>query len=443
MKSKKRRIAMTGATGLLGRNLIFELLKRHLSRLEELEIFVFGRADSLGVSLQDRLRRILLSDGFAYLGIRQDLYEPLLSRLSTVIRCVELDFDCENHGLAGPSLQELQARPIDWFFHLAGLTDFRSTPGAVAALRRVNVEGTHRLLALLSDISVREFCYVSTAYVCGGASGRIQPGVVNPSAQFRNPYERSKFEAEMLVRQFAARTGTRCRYFRPSTICGRLLEPPWGAVCKFDVFYAWAAFLLRLKRQQTGIWDAAEPGELDLRICYNRASGLNIVPADYAAKVICSVCEQGDAGESYHLVNNAETAHELYIPQMVRAVGVAGVTQVSRIPEDQNRQEKFYYKSVGASYTPYITCEEMRFDAANLQQVLSRDGLSCPAVGRREFALLMAYAIEHDFGLKNSPRVSPPEPSQEFAARKAGAGSQRPSRRTVTSSSRRMAASFR
>jgi len=435
MDSSKRRIGLTGATGLLGRNLLFELIRRHLPRLHELEIFVFGRADEFGVPLHDRVRRILISDGCAYLGIRNALSEPFLARLSSVIRCVEMDFDREDYGLVGPLLLDLKSRPMDWFFHVAGLTDFRSTPGAVASLRRVNVEGTRRVLDLISELQVREFCYVSTAYACGDASGPIQPDLVNPSAQFRNPYEQTKLEAEIQVRRFAARSSTRCRYFRPSAICGRLLEQPRGAICKFDVFYAWAAFLLRLKRKQAGISDAADPGVLDMRICYNRASGLNIVPADFAAKVMCSVCEQDDPGESYHLVNNAETPHELYIPQMLRTIGVSGVTHVPRIPEDQNGQEKLYYKSVGAFYTPYITCGEMRFDAGNLQHVLSRDGLSCPAIGHREFALLMAYAKLHDFGLQVPP--------QEFAARNAGAGSPPPSLPRVTSSrSPRMAVSL-
>src|SRR5271154_3984041 len=120
MDSSKRRIGLTGATGLLGRNLLFELIRRHLPRLHELEIFVFGRADEFGVPLHDRVRRILISDGCAYLGIRNALSEPFLARLSSVIRWVEMDFDREDYGLVGPLLLDLKSRPMDWFFHVAG-----------------------------------------------------------------------------------------------------------------------------------------------------------------------------------------------------------------------------------------------------------------------------------------------------------------------------------
>ena len=426
MSGSKYTVAMTGATGLLGRNLLFELIRRHRQKLDELEIIVLGRGEGPGTSLWPRLRRILISDGFSYMSVPVEERRELLAQLAGVIRCVDLDLGDGDAVVRAGQLEKFRGHSIDCFFHLAGVTDFRSTPEAACTLQRVNVEGTRRVLESVSRLGVGEFCYVSTAYVCGDAEGRIYPSVLNEAARFRNAYERSKFEAELMVRSFGTRTGTRIRIFRPSTICGRLQEHPLGATCKFDVFYAWAAFFLRLKQKLAAEPGAAEPGRLDVRICYSTSSGLNIVPVDYAARVMCAVCEQNDPGESYHLVNDAETPHAWYIAEMLRTVGVTGVRHVQEIPETPNRQERLYYKSVGAFYTPYITCPEMRFDTASVEMVQTREGLQCPSIGPREFAVLMAYAREQNFGLRENLHAgipcSPPK-IPALAARNMASGS--------------------
>jgi nucleoside-diphosphate-sugar epimerase len=314
-----------------------------------------------------------------------------------------LDFSSGESRIAAAELKQLQSNPIDWFFHLAGLTDLRTTSFAEAALQRINVEGTRLLLQLASQLQIREFSYVSTAYVCGNTTGTIPPDRLNASQGFRNPYERTKFAAELLVREFADMTGTRCRYFRPSVICGRLIEKPWGAVSRFEVLYSWAAFFLRLGRKLAEPESPPHSCELKVRIRYDRRGGLNIVPVDYVAKVLYLVCDQEDAGSSYHLVNELDTPHELYIPQMLEAVGVTGVTHVDKVPSNKNAIEKLYYRSVGAIYTPYLTSAPAVFDTTNLRPLLDRVGLECPPVNKKALASLMAYAVERDFGLSLRP----------------------------------------
>ena len=127
------------------------------------------------------------------------------------------------------------------------------------------------------------------------------------------------------------------------------------------------------------------------------------MPVDYVARVIYLVCEHNDPGESYHLANTIETPHEFYIPRMLQAVGVSGVTRVDRVPDDKNSLEELYYKSVGALYTPYITCEPMCFDTENLRHLSNRFGLSCPKLDEEALGVLMGYARDRNFGLKLRP----------------------------------------
>jgi len=382
---------LTGATGLLGRNLLFEIVKQNLSRLNRLEILVLGRSSKSDGALRERVRGILASDEFDSLRLSADARELLLSR---VIKCVDMDFSSGDLRIAPAARKTLEASPIDWFFHSAGLTDLRHNRSAEDALERINVEGTRLLLCLASQLQIGEFCYVGTAYACGNATGMIAPDYTDPSRGFRNPYERSKLAAEVLVREFARKTGTRCRYFRPSTICGRLIEEPLGAISKFEMFYSWTAFFVRMMRKS-----APHSRKLNMRLCYTRGRGLNIVPVDYVAKVMYLVCDQRDPSTNYHLVNEMDMLHEVYTSQMLEAIGVTGVTSVEQVPGEKNALEELYYRSVGAVFTPYVTSAPMTFDTTNLQPLLKSSGFKCPQMNQKALGSLMVYAIEREFGL--------------------------------------------
>lgn len=62
------RIAMTGATSLLGRNLFFEIIKQNTSDLENLEIIVLGKEKN-GKNLS---RRIKLLNPFIIIRLAKD-----------------------------------------------------------------------------------------------------------------------------------------------------------------------------------------------------------------------------------------------------------------------------------------------------------------------------------------------------------------------------------
>jgi len=115
-----------------------------------------------------------------------------------------------------------------------------------------------------------------------------------------------------------------------------------GTTPKFDVFYSWAGFFLRAKIHALGdrADKYADPWSCDCRIAYNIASGLNIVPVDFAAKVIYEICVHDYPGVSYHLVNEAHTPHSTYIPFMLNSIGVVGTSVVSQQPSNLNEFEK-------------------------------------------------------------------------------------------------------
>lgn len=403
------RIVITGATGLIGRNLLFEVIKQNLGSLDELEIVILGRG-ARGADIRQRISEIIMNDGLEYMSLKDQDVGKLEKFCKTGIRGMNMTLEGDGLGISPDDIEELNSTPIDIFFHLAALTDLRDTPAVEKMLKKINVDGTRKVLEMLSSLNkVVEFCYVGTAYSCGSATGRVSPDKIDLDQKFRNPYEKSKLEAEIMVRDFSRRTGIKCRYFRPSVTCGRLMEPVLGAINKFDVFYAWAGFFLQMKLKQLN--DPArryeEPVNVDLGICYNQKSGLNIVPVDYVAKVMYQVCAQKDPGESYHLVNDTETPHSLYIPIMLDKLKITGTRHMSGKPGGKNRFESLYYKTAGKVFSPYITSDPIHFDTDNLRDVLVRSGLSCPPIDNKTFSILMDYAKERDFGFDlGGPKAS-------------------------------------
>jgi thioester reductase-like protein len=228
------------------------------------------------------------------------------------------------------------------------------------------------------------------------------PDYINLNQEFRNPYELSKLEAEIQSRNFAKDTGIKFRCFRPSTIGGRLIEAPLGMIHKFDVFYGYAASWFYIKMGLIPHYDErySFPVSLDAAVCYNVNSGLNIVPADYAAKVMYEVCMHNHSDESFHLVNNTETPHDVCINAIFETFNIQGVRVVDKIPSKLNRVESFYYKTAGKIFTPYLVSEPMLFNTVNLSDMLMKANLCCPRVDKDRFMILIDYAKEYDFGIK-------------------------------------------
>jgi len=242
------RLIITGATGLLGRNLVFEFIRKHIDAPGDLRIIALGRPSG-NIALQDRLRNIVLTDGADYTGIER----PALGRFfDERVSCVHADLDAQDLALTPQDRRALKRRPIDLFIHAAALTDLRAAPSVARTLHHTNVEGTRGVLKLVSELDVEEFFYIGSAYCAGAVHGTVAPDSRCADSEFRNPYERTKLEAEEVTREYARQTGLSCRTFRPSVICGRLMAPPIGATCKFDTFYVLGAFLLWLKSRITG-----------------------------------------------------------------------------------------------------------------------------------------------------------------------------------------------
>ena len=402
------RFALTGGTGLLGRNLLFEILKQNLNNLDKITIFFFGRGKD-DSPFEKRILEIICDDGSYYLGFSPEtLPLALKKQIFSAIIPVEFDLAKGNLGINPADFDKLKKEPIDYFYHLAAMTDFRSGAAVEEKLEKINVEGTKKICSLIENLNVKEVIYISSAYACGSKTGLVKPDYTDVNEIFRNPYEKTKLKAEIYFRDFSSTKKIKWRVFRPSTICGRLIEQPIGATNKFDVFYAWAAFFLRLKLKAINSLERiySEPFQISIRIHFNPKGGLNIVPADYAAKILYSVCLKNLPSNYFHLANNAQTPNQLYGDLIFKTFNISGFSYVLTEPEDKNKIEEIYYRTVGGLFTPYGISEEIIFDTENLKNTQERKKLFCPPVDKENFQKLIDFAKEKLFGLTKENQVT-------------------------------------
>jgi nucleoside-diphosphate-sugar epimerase len=151
--------------------------------------------------------------------------------------------------------------------------------------RAVNVAGTRRALELAEQCAarggLRRFAHVSTAYVAGDHRGVFGEGDLDVGQGFHNTYERSKWEAERVVREHSERLPI--QIFRPSIVVGDELT---GWTASFNVIYsplrAYASGRLRL-------------------LPARRSAPVDVVPVSYVASAILGLAG-AEAGRTFQLV---------------------------------------------------------------------------------------------------------------------------------------------
>jgi long-chain acyl-CoA synthetase len=266
------RIVITGATGFLGAQLVRVLLERypdaHLSLLVR---------DKRGLSGRDRMAALVP--------------QPAMERIETLSGDVSLP----RCGLSEQDYASL-ANSTTRVIHSAATVRFDQP---LDEARRINVEGTRNILDFASEARragcLRSLAYVGTAFVAGDRSGLVRETELQAGQEFRNTYERTKFEAETLVRaQLDSIPGV---ILRPSIIVG---DSRTGVTSSFKTLY-WPLkiYARRLWRTVPGFPDAV----------------VDVVPVDFVAEAAARLTfEERAFGRTVHLCagpQGSATLHEI------------------------------------------------------------------------------------------------------------------------------------
>jgi thioester reductase-like protein len=253
---------VTGYPGFIGKRLVRRLVEE---------------------ALRDASRLVLLVQPKNAKAARDDLGALGAERAEVV----EGDVEQMHLGLSGAEWKAL-ARDVTDVWHLAART--RLSAGTSGELRRVNVEGTRNVLELARGARrLWRFNHFSTAYVSGERVGVILEDELAMGQRFHNPYEETKYQAELLVRR--AQSELPATIYRPSIVVG---DSRTGEIDRFEGPYALAILLV------------ASPLAVPLPLPGDAVAPLNVVPVDFVVDAAISIGRNpAGAGKTVHLVDPA------------------------------------------------------------------------------------------------------------------------------------------
>jgi len=181
-------LLVTGATGHVGHAVV-----RALAARRPLVLLVRPGRDE---GARERVARLFPGDGEASPRVRAAL-------AAGDVEVVEGDVSEPGLGLVAAARARLAAT-LGGIVHLAARTDFAS--GDAADYRPANVDGT-RHVAELALAAGCPLVHASTHAVAGDRAGTIAEDDLDVGQGFHNGYERSKLEAEVLLRGLGAERG--------------------------------------------------------------------------------------------------------------------------------------------------------------------------------------------------------------------------------------------
>lgn len=361
---------VTGYPGFVGKRLVPALLARH--REARCYVLVQERAQA---EAQAELARL----------------PPVASGRVTLLNGDIVDMHL---GLSSSEYRTLTQEVTD-VFHLAALYHLRADSHS---MQQVNVDGTRNLLELAADMKqLRRFNHMSTSVVSGTRTGVIEEDELDCGQRFRSPYEKTKFEAELLVQ--SARDTLPISVYRPSIVVG---DSRTGAIDRFDGPYHLAILLV------------TSPVAVPLPLPGSGVAPLNVVPVNFVVDAMLHIAhDERGVGRTFHLVDpNPMSARRVYetiaektgkrIPPIRLSYKLADRLLQIPVLERLLREERAAIASVNhlAIYT-----------SSNTQELLDGTGVRCPRL-TTYLDRLISYVQEFFEERKNRPEAEPPDPLQ-------------------------------
>jgi thioester reductase-like protein len=362
-------VLITGTTGFVG----MELLARYLERSDRRVVTLVRAPD-------DRAAQARVD------GVLANLFGSESDQLRGRVRAHAADLTAPGLGLA-PELRGALAERVTTIVHSAASISF-ALP--LDEARAINVEGTSRMLEFAecaqASGGLDRYAHISTAYVAGNHAGNFAERDLDLGQTFHNSYERSKFEAEQLVR---TRPGLPATILRPSIVVG---DRSSGWTSAFNVLY-WP-----LRAFARGLFTAVPAIP---------TAPVDVVSVDYVADAVHALCESdGGIGETYHLTAGAGASTIGEIAALASRYFRRPLPQVLPPAEfaalDCGAVE---HSALDASriYFPYFAIDTV-FDQAVTQALLEPQGIRVTPL-REYMGRLLDFATASRWGKRPIARV--------------------------------------
>lgn len=330
---------ITGFPGFLAKNIMKEL------RIQQAYTKIYVLVLPLQLDLAERM-------------ISEIYEDPLFSQ---TIEIVEGDITLPDAGILPATLEKLRDE-VEYVWHLAAIYDL-AVPKEIAW--KVNVHGTEMFNNMVTKFSkLKRYTYFSTAYVAGLRKGKLlETELIRPTG-FKNHYEETKFEAELLVEKLKQKIPV--TIIRPGIVRG---HSETGETIKFDGPYFFVNMISNLKKLPF------------LPYLGKSNAFINVVPSDYITKasIYCSLSEEA-IGKTLHLTDpNPYPVEEVY-KAFVKEV--TGRYPKGRLPLSIAKAAVSFYPirkilQVEKETLDYLTWNAT-FDTTNAEAILSKWNITCP-----------------------------------------------------------------
>lgn len=391
-------ILLTGGTGFLGSYLGYEFLKRG-------DRVIYLAREARGRSPEERVLTLLEAIDPDFVKNNNPSYEIWTG-----------DVTRPKLGQSDDIIDKWKGK-VDEVCHCAAVLHFRDTYETLT--EAININGTINVINLTNKLGVKRYHHISTAYVSGKAPGKVYEYQDTHGYDFRNPYERTKYDAEQIVKQKTEKYGLETTIYRPSVIVG---DTKTGKTLSFTGFYNIAKIFNLIKKlmiryinqepekmKKAGIFLDGDTLTLPLKFPCRSGSTVNIVPIDYVVDTIIKLADTPKSiGQLYHITN----PHPPKIVDLMN--GGAKLMNLEGIKFEECpyanaleliRSEVEKYAAMGLNisfcleireYIHYFYGEPI-FDLKNVYETLGNTFVEPPVVTEEMMKKLFSFALERQW----------------------------------------------
>jgi nucleoside-diphosphate-sugar epimerase len=368
------KIILTGATGVLGSHIMYEILELFINKKIDGKLFIIARNKGKNSAL-DRINELLSSNYTPKI-----IKDKGVSKLHEYIEIIDTDLAVIQDNFSS------QIKDA-YFIHSAGYVNLSTDEEQREKIFDENTKITKSLFNIFHPF-IKKFIYISTAFSSGERTGLINNDFHNLDfiPEHRNAYENAKFHSENFIVEQCKSLGLPYQILRPSVIGGKMLGKESNYfISKYMVFYLLAKFFhftAQRKNEQENV-----------RFIINEKTGLNIIPVDYVAKVIVNTFEREDI-QQLNIVNDKSFNIVKGLQLIMKEVGYTNFTLIQNSLDFKykNTIEKLYYESIGKHLKPYLVTEANEYDTTLLNSILE-----IPKLDQEAFTNMIRYARLNNF----------------------------------------------
>lgn len=317
--------------------------------------------------------KLFLEEGHnVYCVVREKNGETPTNRLIKSLGLTELpdnlivldgDITKPDFNLSMKDINLLTDTSIDVLFHCAALTKMEEKYHQQSMM--INVEGTKHALNLGKKINISYFHYISTAYVANGGS---------------NVYECNKQSAEYLVES----SNIPYTISRLGIVIGDTSD---GSISDFAGMYGFflSAYRIVSKSNYEAILEAEA----------HEDATLNLVPVDWAAKILSFVTKKGPCNDILNIVDENPLSVETVYNYGFKALGIDRNTLTKRAIDIDSRSCSKYqrlFNLVIGILRPYSS-KKFITSADTLKVHLKDDYIKSPPITYELLDKCLKYAV--------------------------------------------------